>query len=56
MSSRELSTNEIKLLKKNLKIAPTHRRNETKLKTDIQEFGRELRLFEHFDQNKKNPK
>ena len=49
MSSRELSSNEIKLLKKGLKFTPIPRRNETELKTDIQEFGRELRLLEHFD-------
>ena len=56
MSSRKRLSNEIKLLKKDLKFAPTQRRNETKLKTDIQEFDRELRLFKHFDQNKKIPK
>ena len=49
ISSRELSSNEIKLLERDSKFTPTPRRNETELKTDIQEFGRELRLLEHFD-------
>ena len=49
MSSRELSSNAIKLLKKGLKFTLTPRRNETELKTDIQEFGRKLCLLEHFD-------
>ena len=46
----------MKLLKRSLKFAPTPNTNKNELKTDIEEFGRKLRLLEHFDEyNKQNP-
>ena len=49
MSSRDLTTNEIKLLKKGLKFTPTQETNKNELRNDIQEFGRKLRLIEYYD-------
>ena len=39
LSSRDLTTNEIKLLKKGLKFTPTPETNKNELRNDIQEFG-----------------
>ena len=49
MSSRDLTTNEIKLLKKGLKFTPTPKANKNELRNDIQAFGRKLRLIEYYD-------
>lgn len=49
ISSRELSSVETKLLKRSLKFAPTPKANKPELKTDMEEFGRKLRLLEHFN-------
>ena len=49
LSSRDLTTNEIKLLKKVLKFTPTLKTNKNELRNDIQEFGRKLRLIEYYD-------
>ena len=48
-SSRDLTTNKIKFLKKGLKFTPTPETNKNKLRNDIQEFGRKLRLIEYYD-------
>lgn len=49
ISTRELSCNEIKLLKRGLKFTPTPQQNRKELKTDLQEFGRKLRLLDYFN-------
>ena len=49
ISSRELSSGEITLLEKGLKFAPTPNENRIELKQDLQDFGRKMRLLEHFD-------
>ena len=49
LSSRDLTTNEIKLLKKGLKCTPTPETNKNELRNNIQEFGRKLRLIEYYD-------
>lgn len=54
ISTRELSNEEIKLLKRGLKFTPTPKSNTTELKTDIKEFGRKLRLLEHFNDSHTN--
>lgn len=54
MSSKELTKNEIQLLKRGLKFTPTPRQNTTELKNDVQEFGRKLRLLEYFNGREQN--
>ena len=54
MPSRELSSEEIKLLERGLIFTPTPRQKRNELKTDIQEFGRKLRLLEFFDKQQPN--
>ena len=49
ISSTELSINEITLLEKGMKFPPTSKQNTKELKDDLQEFGRKLRLLEHFN-------
>ena len=57
LSSCDLSTNEIKLLRRGIKFTPTPDINKSELKDDIEEFGRKLRLVEYFDnhQNETDP-
>ena len=49
LSSRELTPDEMTLLKKGLKFTPTPKQNKKELEVDIQEFQRKLRLLEHFN-------
>ena len=53
ISNRELTPDEITLLKRGLKFTPTPKHNKRELEVDLQEFQRKLRLLEHF--NKSEP-
>ena len=49
LSRRNLSTTEISLLYKGLKFGPTANKiDRAKLKTELEEYGRKLRLLWHF--------
>ena len=49
LSRRNLSTSEISLLSKGLKFVPTANKiDRAKLKTELEEYGRKLRLMWHF--------
>ena len=53
LSSRKLNENQIKLLEKGLKFAPTPTKpNTQELNKDIMEFTRKIRLVEYFEGNK----
>ncbi|CAB4033125.1 Hypothetical predicted protein [Paramuricea clavata] len=54
ISSRDLTVNEIRLLKRGLKFTPTPPQNTTELKADIHEFSRKLRLAEYFNDKEQN--
>ena len=55
ISSRELCDSEITLLEKGLKFTPTPKQNKRELKNDLEEFGRKLRLLEHFSSHEQQP-
>ena len=49
LSRRNLSASEISLLSKGLKFVPTANKiDRAKLKTELEEYGRKLRLMWHF--------
>ena len=49
LSKRNLSASEISLLSKGLKFVPTANKIDcAKLKTELEEYGRKLRLMWHF--------
>ena len=54
ISSWELCDSEIAFLEKGLKFTPTPK-NKRELKNDLQEFGRKLRLLEHFSGHEQQP-
>ena len=56
LSKRELNTAEISILSKGMKFVPTPRYvDQAALKTDLEAFGRKLRLAWHFRNNEGNP-
>ena len=52
LSGRDLTRDEIKLLKRGLKFTPTPQADKKGLEADMQEFQRKLRLLEHFQDYK----
>ena len=55
LSRRNLSVSEISLLSKGLKFVPTaNKKDRAKLKTELEEYGRKLRLMWHFKNNERS--
>ena len=55
LSRRNLSVSEISLLSKGLKFVPTaNKKDRVKLKTELEEYGKKLRLMWHFKNDERS--